>query len=322
MAASSARGQFGATGASGVPANPATTQHFITIATGAVTGVYYDAGEMLCRQINRERARHGIRCSVESTAAAIHNLRALRRNDVQFAFAQADTEQAAVAGRDDFATAGADRTLRVVAGLHTEAMSVVVRKGAAIHTLGELRNRRVSLGIEGSGTRFAAKRLLAAHGLRPADLARVESLKPDEHTKALCAGRIDAFMFWVGHPSRNLEDTARACPIWLLPVERTAVERLTASGYGYHAATLPAGLYAGMTAAVPTIGGSALLLTHASVPDDVVREVARALFDNLEQLKRRQPALANLDAREMANVRAAAPWHPGVFAVFAERRLR
>ena len=46
-------------------------QKFITIGTGGVTGVYYAVGGAVCRLMNKERAKTGIRCFVESTGGSV-----------------------------------------------------------------------------------------------------------------------------------------------------------------------------------------------------------------------------------------------------------
>ena len=55
----------------------AQQQKFITIGTGGVTGVYYPAGGAICRLVNRDRAKHGLRCSVESTGGSVANVNLL-----------------------------------------------------------------------------------------------------------------------------------------------------------------------------------------------------------------------------------------------------
>ncbi len=45
-------------------------QHFITIGTGGVTGVYYPTGDATCSLVNKGTKQHGVRCGAESTNAA------------------------------------------------------------------------------------------------------------------------------------------------------------------------------------------------------------------------------------------------------------
>ena len=53
-------------GAALLTAGPASAQQrFVTIGTGGVTGVYYAVGGAVCRLMNKDRAKTGIRCSVE-----------------------------------------------------------------------------------------------------------------------------------------------------------------------------------------------------------------------------------------------------------------
>ena len=52
-------------------AGPASAQQkFVTIGTGGVTGVYYAVGGAVCRLMNKDRQKTGIRCSVESTGGS------------------------------------------------------------------------------------------------------------------------------------------------------------------------------------------------------------------------------------------------------------
>ncbi len=72
--------------------------HFITIGTGGVTGIYYPSGAAICRMVNRHRADHGLRCSVEATGASIYNIRAVRNGDLDIGVTQSDWQYHALQG--------------------------------------------------------------------------------------------------------------------------------------------------------------------------------------------------------------------------------
>ena len=59
----------------------------------------------------------------------------------------------------------------------------------------------------------------------------------------------------------------------------------------------------------PTFGVKATFVTSANVPDDVIYEVVKAVFDNFDRFKGLHPAFANLTQEEHDRgrpVRAAA----------------
>ena len=102
-------------------------QKFVTIGTGGVTGVYYAAGGAICRLVNKDRAKHGIRCSVESTGGSVFNVNTIKAGELDFGFTQSDVQYNAVKGLNQYKD-GAYSDLRAVFAVHPEPFTVVARK--------------------------------------------------------------------------------------------------------------------------------------------------------------------------------------------------
>src|SRR4029078_10775555 len=84
-------------------AGPAAAQQkFVTIGTGGVTGVYYAVGGAICRLMNKDRAKTGLRCSVESTGGSVFNANAIKSGELEFGMAQSDIQFNAVKGEGQF----------------------------------------------------------------------------------------------------------------------------------------------------------------------------------------------------------------------------
>src|SRR3954471_10606297 len=73
-------------------------QKFITVGTGGVTGVYYAVGGAICRLMNKDRAKTGIRCSVESTGGSVFNVNAIKAGELDFGMTQSDVQYNATKG--------------------------------------------------------------------------------------------------------------------------------------------------------------------------------------------------------------------------------
>jgi TRAP transporter TAXI family solute receptor len=65
----------------------------------------------------------------------------------------------------------------------------------------------------------------------------------------------------------------------------------------------------------------ATFVTSADVADDVVYEVVRAVFENLDDFRKLHPAFANLDPQKMVKNALSAPLHPGALKYYKEKGL-
>ncbi|HEV7290880.1 MAG TPA: TAXI family TRAP transporter solute-binding subunit [Devosia sp.] len=294
-------------------------QQSITIGTGGVTGVYYAAGGAICRLMNQTRDEHGFRCSVESTAASVYNLNAIRQGELDFGVTQSDVMYYAVEGEEDFADAGAWGDLRAVFSLHPEPFTLVARADAEIEEFADLAGKRVNVGAPGSGTQTSMDIILDAMEMSRDDFSLASELRPDEHGPALCDNQIDAFFYGVGHPSANIADPTTTCEAQLVPITGDAIDQLIEDNPYYASATIPGGTYANNEDDVETFGVLATLAASTETPEDAVYALVSAVFENFDTFKSLHPALANLSEEDMVVDGLSAPLHAGAERYYRER---
>jgi uncharacterized protein len=299
---------------------PASAQQkFVTVGTGGVTGVYYAAGGAICRLVNKDRAKHGIRCSVESTGGSVFNINTIKGGELDMGFAQSDVHYNATKGVNQFKDGGAVSDLRAVFSVHPEPFTVVARKDAGIKSFADFKGKRFNVGNPGSGTRASMEEMLGAMGWKLSDFSLASELKADEHGPALCDGKIDGFFYAVGHPSANIQDPTTSCGAQIVSLTGPAIDKLVADKPYYAKATIPAGLYPNNPNAQETYGVMATLVASSKTSADTVYAVVKAVFDNFDEFKKLHPALANLKPEDMVKNGLSAPMHDGAAKFYKEK---
>lgn len=300
---------------------PASAQQFITIGTGGVTGVYYPTGGAICRLVNKGRKEHGIRCSVESTGGSIYNLNTIRGGELDMGVAQSDWQYHAYHGTSKFKDQGANKDLRAVFSVHAEPFTVVARADAGIKTFDDLAGKRVNIGNPGSGQRGTIEVLMAEKGWSMDRFALASELKASEQASALCDNKIDAMVYTVGHPSGAIKEATTSCDSVLVSVGGKAVDSLVTNNPYYRVATIPGGMYRGNANDTQTFGVGATFVSSAKVPDDVVYQVVKAVFENFDTFRKLHPAFSNLKKEQMIADGLSAPLHPGAARYYKEAGL-
>ena len=293
-------------------------QKYMTIGTGGVTGVYYPAGGAICRLVNKDRAKHGIRCSVEATGGSVFNINTIKAGELDMGIVQSDVQYNAYNGREQFGS-GAFRELRAVLSLHPEPFTVVARKEANLKTFDDFKGKRFNVGNPGSGTRASMEELLAAMEWKMSDFSLAFELKADEQGPALCDGKIDGFFYGVGHPSANIQDPTTVCGAKLISLTGPVIDQLVKSKPYYAYATIPGGMYPNNPQDTHTYGVLATLVSSSNVPADTVYRVVKAVFDNFDEFKKLHPAFQMLDPKHMIKDGLSAPLHDGALRYYRER---
>ena len=297
----------------------AAQQKFVTIGTGGVTGVYYAAGGAICRLVNKDRAKHGIRCSVESTGGSVFNVNTIKAGELDLGFTQSDAQYNAAKGLTQFKEGGAYGDLRAVFSVHPEPFTVLARKEANAKTLADLKGKRFNIGNPGSGTRSSMEELMLAMGWKMSDFSLASELKADEHGPALCDGKIDGFFYGVGHPSANIQDPTTTCGAKLVSIIGPAVDKLVADKPYYAKAQIRGGLYPNNPDGAATYGVLATIVTSAKVPSETVYQMVKAVFENFDEFKKLHPALANLKPENMVKDGLSAPLHECATRYYKEK---
>lgn len=288
----------------------ASDTSFITVGTGDITGVYYPAGGAICRLLNKERERHGIRCAVESTRGSTYNLKALRKRELDLAIVQSDWLFHATRGSSVFTAAGADTDLRSLITLHTEEFTVVVRADSGIESFEDLKGKRVNLGNPESGQRNTMDLVLSELGWTYNDFKVASELQASEMSEALCSGRIDAFIYTVGHPNTSIGEATTFCESRLISLPSSLIQRFSEKYPFYKAGKIKGGIYRGNPSSVETFQLSAIFVTHRALPDHIARELTKVIYENFDQFRGMHPALNHISKTSaFENSGRLAPMH-------------
>ncbi|MEM2591251.1 MAG: TAXI family TRAP transporter solute-binding subunit [Candidatus Caldarchaeum sp.] len=292
----------------------------ISIATGGVGGVYNPLGGAFASLWTKHLGPR-VTVTAETTTASVDNLKLLRDGKVELALTLPDTAYDAFTGKGAFE--GSKVEVRTIAVLYNNYLHIVTVEGKGISKVGDLKGKRVSVGAAGSGTEVIALRVLRAAGIDPDKDITKERLGVRESADALKDGKIDAFFWSGGLPTAAVTELA-ATPglkIKLIP-HREVVEKLTQTfGPIYFVDKIPKGTYAGQDSDVEVLVATNLLVAHARMPDWLAYELAKTLFDNLNEIMGAHAVVKDIKLDYQKSGFSPIPFHDGAIRYYSEKNV-
>ncbi len=313
----------------------AAKKRFFAIATGSTGGTYYPLGGVLAQALSNKIP--DIIVTAQSGNASVANCNLIREHQIESAFVQNNVAYAAYTGVAQF-EGKPIKNIRVIASLYPETIQIVARTDSGIKTISDIKGKRLVPGDRGSGSEVDALNILAGAGLTYDDFSNVDWLSFAGAAQRLKDKQADVTFNTAGWPTSAITELATTTDITLVPLDDATIDKIIKAHPFYSKIIIPAGTYKGVDKDVSAITTMAQWVVDASVPDDIVYELTKALWEKGKFVLRKAsdtPADAPSGAEIMAQAHAkgkdvtlktaldgvAVPLHPGASKFYKEKGL-
>jgi len=304
---------------------------FFRIGTGSTAGTYFPVGSLIAGTISNPPGSRacdqggscgvpGLIAAAQATAGSVANIQAVAEGALESGLAQADIVHWAYHGEGIYRDKQRVNSLRAIANLYPESVHLVVRRGAGIASVPELRGKRVSLDTPGAGTQVDAYLILEAYGLSDQDLHPVFA-NPGLAMDMMMEDKLEAFFFVSGYPAKAIAELAAAGKVDLVPIAGPEADALRARYSFFAPDRIPSDAYEGV-AGVETLSVGAQWVVGAEIDDELIYQITRALWHpNNRRLLDGGHAKARLIRLETALEGISIPLHPGAERYYREAGL-
>jgi uncharacterized protein len=260
----------------------------LRIGTAERDSTFLSQGQALKAVLERNRALAPVEVSVSQTAS-VENANRLDSGDIDFGFMAANWIGRAKNGEAPFARR---IDLRMVAPMNAGPLFFIARADSSLRTVTDVRGRRLVVGPERSGMAQHARVMLGALGIAFSDVVPLY-LDFAAGADALVAGEADA-QLQCPIPNKVMTALAGRILLRILPYAPGELEKVLRAVPFYRRTSVRKGAIRGLDADVAQAAVLNVLVTHARVADDTVREVAAAIFAARDELPRLNPLFEGL----------------------------
>ncbi|MCK4260764.1 MAG: TAXI family TRAP transporter solute-binding subunit [Halanaerobiales bacterium] len=286
---------------------------FISIATGGTGGTYYPLGGGMAEIFNEFVPN--VNATAEVSGASVENSRLVQNQEVELAFVQNDIAYYASTGTELFAGKSLS-DIRGVAMLYPEIIQIITTENSKINSVNDFKGKRIAVGAPGSGVEANARQVIEAYGLTYKDMT-VDYLSFSEAVDQLKDGHVDAAFLTAGIPTAAVIDLAATHEVKILNINNEIVDKLIAKYPFYTKAIIPAKTYSGQVEPVQTVTVKAMLITNKNLDEELVYNLTKSLFGNLDRLSQIHAKGAAIDLYK-ALIGMPIELHPGSKKFFRE----
>jgi len=288
----------------------------LKIGTGPVGGWWFPGGAVLSEIITD--VVKGVRAS-PTLGGGVSNCRDVDAGKKDIAYTFSGTAADAWYGRSPFEKEL--RNIRFMANMYVSPFHIITLKELDIKTVEDLKGHPFSPGKKGYTGKVIFDRLLKEYGMTYDDLGPVTLVGYSDGALLLKDKHIDFYALITMPPSAPFLDVATFSPVSLVSISEEVLDRMCKK-YAMVKLTIPANTYPGQDKDVLTVGYGNCWIVRKDLPEDLVYEITKAMWENYKRFHKIQPAIADQVKIENALLGAAIPLHRGAYKYYRERGLK
>jgi len=288
---------------------------FLTLASGSPGGAYYPLGGGMSVVV--QKTVEGFRCASESTGASVENSRLVGSGDSDMGMVMGSVGYNASQGKAPF-----EKKYDIVAlfQMYPAPQHLVTTAQSKIKTIADLKGKKVSIDVPGSGCSTMAKIILEEAGFDLAKDLTIANLSQTESVQALKDGVVDAVFFNFAYPGSAVMDLAATRDIVLVPMDQKLADKILKKYPYYVKIVIPGKTYSKVDQDVLCLGDSNVMIANKKMKDDVAYKIVKAIYSNVKEgqyaLINVHPVAAQLTPQNAIN--SPLPLHPGAAKYFKE----
>ena len=295
------------------------------VSTAGTGGSFYPVGVGIATIIKLKlgtRKENAINLSAITSQGSFDNVNIISKEKADFAIAQSLMTDWGWKGTGKF-DGSPKKNLRTVSALMFNTKQFITRNELAptgmMEDLIGLKGKKVVLGARNSGGLLSFTLFLQTIGIDdPESYYEQSYMGFRQRAEGLINGNLDGINLTSGIPnsSATLAMANLQGKVKMLSFSPEMRQKLT-TGTVWGPYTIPAGTYPGQDAAIETIAQPNLLIAGAHVPDDVVYEVTKTMYENLAFLGSVHGSLKAMNIESALNG-ITVPLHPGAARYYKE----
>ncbi len=287
------------------------------VGTGGTGGTFNAVGALMAQFLND---RGFGQFSATATTGGVQNCLFMRNGTCDFGMVSRSTYVESSTGRNTFESSGPSDDLMAVAPLYAAIYQQFV--SADITDFEQLKGKTISVGGPGSGDEaFAHVFFEGVCGWEfDKDFTPVY-LGSSESADAIKDGHAQAMTCLAQAPFSVMIEVVNAGKSHVIPVPQQYIDAICEKGddpyASYVPGTIPANTFKGQTEDIPSFSAATIFGVSSQVDEDLVYEVTKFLWENIDELTPLHAALADMKIEDVKDI-ADLPIHPGALRYYQE----